>query len=137
MITFLALFLFCDCSHACSSTLFFIKGMFFEQLKTSVEKCFSWHSLKWGPRTWDPEPEIRDPGPQTEDPGTENQDLGLKTLKPGSPRLWTFLLIFKIKRWKVRNDLKCQKDMIMQSIHLHIFSHKDFWIFFLELRFVS
>ena len=109
MITFLALFLFCDCSHAWSSTLFFIKGMFFEQLKASVEKCFSWHSLKWGPRTWDPEPEIWNPGPQDRGPRNRESELRAQDAKTWEPETLNFFIDLQNKTLKNKKWLTMPK----------------------------
>ena len=72
------------------------------------------------PRTQDPGPRTLDPGPRTEVPGF--QDPGPKTHDPklGTLKLWTFLLNFQIKRWKVRNNL--QVSVITQSTLSHIFT---------------
>ena len=91
--------------------------------------CILWNILQntvthkprtWGPgpRTWDPGPGTcnRDPGPGTCNPGPGTWDSRPRTPKSGTPGLWTFLLSFKIKRWKGRNYL--QVNVIAQSILL-------------------
>ena len=100
----------------------------------------SWHNLKWRPRTrdsriqgpQDQEPKV--PGPRTpgtQDTGLRTKDRRLRTPKLGTLGLWTFLLNFKIKRWKVRNRL--QVNVIRQrTLSQNYFSH-----IFLELRFIS
>ena len=87
-----------------------------------------------GPGTQDPRtqnPRTKDSGPGTQDTGLRTKDRRLRTPKLGTLGLWTFLLNFKIKRWKVRNRL--QVNVIRQrTLSQNYFSH-----IFLELRFIS
>ena len=74
------------------------------------------------PGTHDPRTDTQDTGPRTREPRTK--DLGPRTPKFGTLGLWTFLLSFKIKHWKVRNRL--QVNVMMQSTLSHIFTSTYF-----------
>ena len=75
-----------------------------------------------GPRTQNPR--TKDSGSGTQDTGLRTKDRRLRTPKLGTLGLWTFLLNFKIKRWKVRNRL--QVNVITQSTLSHILTFTYF-----------
>ena len=87
------------------------------------------------PRTQDLQPRTRDPGHGTWDLGLKTHASGPRTPKSGTPVLWTFLLNFKIKRWKVRNHL--QVNVITQSILLLVKQLHDIAFCGVELCFLE
>ena len=90
-----------------------------------------------GPRTWDPARRIQDPRP-----GTWN--LGLKT-KGSGPRIqdskiWdlgtlNFFIEPQNKTFRSKKSLTSKRDNTKYPFT--IFPHKDYWIFFLELKYLS
>ena len=112
-----------------------------------IRCLFYWrHNLKWGPKIWDLGPKTpgsrnwdpSTPGPRTRGPRT--QDKGPRTSGPRNPKLatlglWTFLLNFKIKGWKVRNCSQVNvttQSTLSHSLTLTYFSRVKvcFWNFY-------